>query len=58
MDFFCLHLLIAKTICDKGLLFKYLRITGSQVLSEKLESVVVASVFVDYNQRGREWLIL
>ena len=47
---FCLHLLIAKTIFDKGLLFKYLRIAGSELVSEKLTRVVAASVFVDYNQ--------
>ena len=46
----CLHLLIAKTIFDKGLLFKYLRIAGSKLVSEKLTRVVAASVFVDYNQ--------
>ena len=31
---FCLHLLIAKTIFDKGLLFKYLRIAGFQLVRE------------------------
>ena len=44
------RLLIAKTIFDKGLLFKYLRIAGFQLVSEKLTCVVAASVFVDYNQ--------
>ena len=52
------RLLIAKTIFDKGLLSKYLRIAGSELVSEKLTRVVAASVFVDYNQWGREWLIL
>ena len=41
------RLLIAKTIFDKSLLFKYLRIADSQLVSEKLTSVVAASVFVD-----------
>ena len=44
------RLLIAKTIFDKGLLSKYLRIAGSELVSEKLTRVVAASVFVDYNQ--------
>ena len=44
------RLLTAKTIFDKGLLFKYLRIAGFQLVSEKLTSVVASSVFVDYNQ--------
>ena len=44
------RLLTAKTIFDKGLLFKYLRIAGFQLVKEKLTSVVAAGVFVDYNQ--------
>ena len=44
------RLLTAKTIFDKGLLFKYLRIAGFQLVKEKLTSVVASSIFVDYNQ--------
>ena len=50
LGLFYLRLLIAKTIFEKGLLSKYLRIAGSELVSEKLTRVVAASVFVDYNQ--------
>ena len=50
LELFYLRLLIAKTIFEKGLLSKYLRIAGFQLVSEKLTRVVAASVFVDYNQ--------